>query len=86
MLLPLSFFFSVQIKEIGFSLSHPNQYFIESQQLLGSTKEIKKDERQLESSQLKPSSRTRADIPTTSSLSTTEEMELEGLEDYFAED
>ncbi|XP_034292580.1 DNA primase large subunit [Pantherophis guttatus] len=74
------------VKEIGFSLSHPNQYFIESQQLLGSTKEIKKDERQLESSQLKPSSQTRADIPTTSSLSTTEEMELEGLEDYFAED
>ncbi|XP_015672423.1 DNA primase large subunit, partial [Protobothrops mucrosquamatus] len=74
------------VKEIGFSLSHPNQYFIESQQLLGGTKEIKKDERQLESSHVKPSSGTRADIPTAPSLSTTEEMELEGLEDYFAED
>ncbi|ETE73493.1 hypothetical protein L345_00670, partial [Ophiophagus hannah] len=74
------------VKEIGFSLSHPNQYFIESQQLLGATKEIKKDERQLESFQLKHSSQTRADIPTTSSLSATEAMELEGLEDYFADD
>ncbi|KAM6459856.1 DNA primase large subunit isoform 2-T3 [Liasis olivaceus] len=74
------------VKEIGFSLSHPNQYFVESQQLLGGTKEIKKDERQLESSHLKPSSQTSRDISTTPSLSTTEEMELEGLEDYFAED
>ncbi|KAL7987979.1 hypothetical protein Chor_006898 [Crotalus horridus] len=58
------------VKEIGFSLSHPNQYFIESQQLLGGSKEIKKDERQLESSHVKPSSGTRADIPTAPSLNT----------------
>lgn len=34
---------TLQIDDAGFSLNHPNQYFIESQKLLGGGKEVKKE-------------------------------------------
>uniref|UniRef100_UPI00398E73E3 DNA primase large subunit n=1 Tax=Pristiophorus japonicus TaxID=55135 RepID=UPI00398E73E3 len=37
------------IEEVGFSLSHPNQYFIESQKLLSGSRDIKKESSQPES-------------------------------------
>ncbi|XP_066465587.1 DNA primase large subunit [Tiliqua scincoides] len=73
------------VSEIGFSLNHPNQYFAESQQLLSGAKEIKKEQRQPESSQPKHNSQGTVSTAA-SSLSTTEAMELEGLEACFAED
>uniref|UniRef100_A0A803SZ03 DNA primase large subunit n=1 Tax=Anolis carolinensis TaxID=28377 RepID=A0A803SZ03_ANOCA len=75
------------VSDIGFSLNHPNQYFVESQQLLGGVKEMKKEQRQPENSQPKYSNQ--KSVTTNSTLSSSnapEEMELEGLEDYFAED
>lgn len=36
-------FFSGQVEDTSFSLSHPNQYFLESQKLLGGGKDIKRD-------------------------------------------
>ncbi|XP_055491027.1 DNA primase large subunit [Leucoraja erinacea] len=39
------------IDEIGFSLNHPNQYFIESQKILNSSRDTKKESNQPESSQ-----------------------------------
>nr|XP_028578493.1 DNA primase large subunit isoform X1 [Podarcis muralis] len=75
------------VNDTGFSLNHPNQYFAESQQLLGGIKDIKKEQRQPENSQPKHSSQTSINkTSTSSSVNTTEEMELEGLDDYFAED
>lgn len=42
--LPLNFLASSkQIEDAGFSLNHPNQYFTESQRLLGGGREIKKE-------------------------------------------
>uniref|UniRef100_A0A803TCG0 DNA primase large subunit n=1 Tax=Anolis carolinensis TaxID=28377 RepID=A0A803TCG0_ANOCA len=80
-------YFSSMVSDIGFSLNHPNQYFVESQQLLGGVKEMKKEQRQPENSQPKYSNQ--KSVTTNSTLSSSnapEEMELEGLEDYFAED
>ncbi|XP_067884446.1 DNA primase large subunit [Heterodontus francisci] len=44
------------IEEVGFSLNHPNHYFIESQKLLNSSRDIKKEFSQPESSQCSQSS------------------------------
>ena len=44
----LSSLLSEQIEEASFSLNHPNQYFIESQKVLGGGKDIK---REMETSQ-----------------------------------
>ncbi|XP_062981880.1 DNA primase large subunit [Elgaria multicarinata webbii] len=75
------------VDDIGFSLNHPNQYFAESQQQLSGIKETKKEQRQPESSQPKQSSQKSINTASPpSSLNKTEEMELEGLEEYFAED
>ncbi|KAJ7341219.1 hypothetical protein JRQ81_005074 [Phrynocephalus forsythii] len=76
------------VTDIGFSVNHPNQYFVESQQLLGGGKEMKKEPRQPDNPQLKHNSlqSNSTTTPAPSSLSTTEEMELDGLEDYFTED
>ncbi|XP_053142474.1 DNA primase large subunit isoform X2 [Hemicordylus capensis] len=75
------------VDDTGFSLNHPNQYFAESQQLLNGAKEIKKEQRQSENSQPKYGSQKNTNISTTPApLDTTEGMELDGLEDYFAED
>lgn len=38
----LSFFWE-QIEDASFSLNHPNQYFIESQKVLGGGKDIKRE-------------------------------------------
>lgn len=40
--LSLSFFVE-QIEDASFSLNHPNQYFIESQKILGGGKDIKRE-------------------------------------------
>lgn len=32
-----------QVEDVSFSLSHPNQYFIESQKILGGGKEVKRE-------------------------------------------
>lgn len=37
------FFFSEQTEDANFSLNHPNQYFIESQKVLGGGKDIKRE-------------------------------------------
>ncbi|XP_060091353.1 DNA primase large subunit isoform X2 [Heteronotia binoei] len=77
------------VNDIGWSLNHPNQYFIESQQLLSGIKEIKKEQKQPENFQPKHGSQkslNTATASTSSSLNPIEEMELEGLDDCFTDD
>ncbi|XP_077164053.1 DNA primase large subunit isoform X2 [Paroedura picta] len=79
------------VSDIGWSLNHPNQYFIESQQLLSGIKEIKKEQKQPDNCQPKQNSQkslntATATTSTTSPLNPIEEMELEGLDDCFTED
>lgn len=44
-------FFSGQVEDTAFSLSHPNQYYLESQKLLGGGKDTKRDVDTLQKSQ-----------------------------------
>ncbi|KAM9003743.1 DNA primase large subunit isoform X1 [Sarcophilus harrisii] len=70
-----------------FSLNHPNQYFFESQKLLNGGREVRKEPSQPEVSQTKQSvqktSNSTSSLP--SSLDSTLEMDMEGLEGYFSE-
>ncbi|XP_074847205.1 DNA primase large subunit [Carettochelys insculpta] len=75
------------VADIGFSLNHPNQYFVESQKLLSGGREVKKEPGEPENSQQNLNSQkstSSCSIPTSSNTST--ETEMEGLDAYFTED
>ncbi|NXA40035.1 PRI2 primase, partial [Eudromia elegans] len=81
------FEFTHDIEDIGFSLNHPNQYFAESQRLLSGGREVKKEPSHLGTSQQRSSGQESMNSNSTpASSSTATDAELEGLEEYFAED
>lgn len=74
------------VDDCGFSLNHPNQFFIESQRILSGGKDIKKEFIQPETPQPKPSVQKTKDVSSAlSSLNSSLEVDMEGLEDYFSE-
>ncbi|XP_060225803.1 DNA primase large subunit isoform X2 [Meriones unguiculatus] len=73
------------VDDCGFSLNHPNQFFVESQRVLTGGKDIKKESSQPETPQHRPSVQKSRDAASAlASLDSSLEMELEGLEDYFS--
>lgn len=77
----------MQVDDIGFSLNHPNQYFTESQRLLNGGRELKKELSNSGNSQQKNNSQEGMNSNSTpTSLNATADAELEGLDEYFAED
>ncbi|XP_049750883.1 DNA primase large subunit isoform X1 [Elephas maximus indicus] len=73
------------VDDCGFSLSHPNQFFIESQRILNGGKDIKKEPVQPETPQPKPSVQKTKDVSSAlASLNSSLEMDMEELEDYFS--
>lgn len=74
------------VDDCGFSLSHPNQFFFESQRILNGGKDIKKESSQPEAPQPKPSVQKNKDASSAlASLNSSMEMDMEGLEDYFSQ-
>ncbi|XP_007943821.1 DNA primase large subunit [Orycteropus afer afer] len=72
------------VDDCGFSLTHPNQFFFESQRILNGGKDIKKESIQPET-QPKPSAQKTKDASSAlASLNSSLEMDMEGLEDYFS--
>ncbi|XP_072134212.1 DNA primase large subunit isoform X2 [Mobula birostris] len=69
------------IDEVGFSLSHPNQYFIESQKLLSSSRDVKKESSQPESTQRSQGSHSQREVSSRVSKTTskTESTDIEGI-------
>ncbi|XP_059838257.1 DNA primase large subunit isoform X2 [Hypanus sabinus] len=69
------------IDEVGFSLSHPNQYFIESQKLLNSSRDAKKESSQPESTQRNQGSQPQREVNSSVSKTTskTELTNIEGI-------
>lgn len=78
--------FPVQVDDCGFSLNHPNQFFMESQRILNGGKDIKKEPIQLEAPPPQPSVPKTKDAPSAlAALNSSLEMDMEGLEHYFSE-
>ncbi|XP_072264568.1 DNA primase large subunit [Pyxicephalus adspersus] len=71
------------VDDCGFSLNHPNQYFIESQKLLTGGQEIKKEQTSGESSQSNPQSQITSS--SSSALMNTQSEDMEDLEQFFNE-
>lgn len=81
----VNIYFLGQVDDCGFSLNHPNQFFVESQRVLTGGKDIKKESSQPETLQHRPSvQKSRDAMSASASLDSSLEMELEGLEDYFS--
>ncbi|KQL59505.1 DNA primase large subunit [Amazona aestiva] len=75
------------VDDIGFSLNHPNQYFTESQRLLNGGRELKKEISNSGNSQQKNNSQEGMNSNSTpTSSKAAADAELEGLDEYFAED
>nr|XP_020016437.1 DNA primase large subunit isoform X4 [Castor canadensis] len=73
------------VDDCGFSLNHPNQFFLESQRLLTGGKDIKKESIHPETPQPKPSVQKPKDASSAlASLNSSLDMDLEGLEEYFS--
>ncbi|XP_036173379.1 DNA primase large subunit isoform X1 [Myotis myotis] len=74
------------VDDCGFSLNHPNQFFIESQRILNGGKDMKKEPIQPETPQPKPSVQKTKDASSAlASLNSSQEVDMEGLEDYFSD-
>ncbi|KAJ8787624.1 hypothetical protein J1605_022939 [Eschrichtius robustus] len=72
------------VDDCGFSLSHPNQFFFESQRILSGGKDVKKESVQPETPQPKPSVQRSKDVSSAlASLNSSLEMDLEGLEELL---
>lgn len=71
------------VDDCGFSLNHPNQYFMESQKLLTGGQEIKKEQASLDSSQA--NSQSQIASSSSSALMSTQSDEVEDLEQFFNE-
>ncbi|XP_029451536.1 DNA primase large subunit isoform X2 [Rhinatrema bivittatum] len=70
------------VDDCGFSLNHPNQYFVESQKLLTGGRDVKKESNIPESSQTKASSQKSASMVSSSNITNS----AEDLEEFFSED
>ncbi|XP_078397960.1 DNA primase large subunit isoform X4 [Cetorhinus maximus] len=75
------------IDEVGFSLSHPNQYFIESQKFLSGSRDVKKESSQPENSQRSQGSQPTRSTSTCASKPTSQAVsaDMEGLEELLSE-
>ncbi|XP_045150778.1 DNA primase large subunit [Echinops telfairi] len=74
------------VDDCGFSLNHPNQFFVESQRILNGGKDIKKESIQPETPQPKPSVPKAKDASATvAALNSSLDIDMAGLEDYFSE-
>ncbi|KAM6185845.1 DNA primase large subunit isoform 2-T2 [Rhynchocyon petersi] len=74
------------VDDCGFSLNHPNQFFMESQRILNGGKDIRKESVQSETPQPKTSVQKTKDASSAlASLNSSLEMDVEGLEDYFSD-
>ncbi|XP_041044576.1 DNA primase large subunit isoform X3 [Carcharodon carcharias] len=75
------------IDEVGFSLSHPNQYFIESQKFLSGSRDVKKESSQPENSQRSQGSQPTRSTSTCASKPASQAVsaDIEGLEELLSE-
>lgn len=77
---------SQQIDDAGFSLNHPNQYFMESQKLLGGGKEVKKEAEAPPTGQENTASNDPS-VPPSHQHTTTQALDDMGdLDSYFADE
>lgn len=77
---------SKQIDDAGFSLNHPNQYFMESQKLLSGGKEVKKEAEMQHRGQENTASNDPS-VPPSRQHSTTQALEDMGdLDSYFVDE
>ncbi|GCB72422.1 hypothetical protein scyTo_0006297 [Scyliorhinus torazame] len=74
-------------EEVGFSLNHPNQYFIESQKLLNGSRDIKKESSQPENQQRNQGSQSTRGTSACVSKPTSqaESADMEGLEELLSD-
>lgn len=70
-----------QVEDVSFSLSHPNQYFIESQKILGGGKDLKREGDTPQRSQENAAARA-APGPTANTTGNLAEM-TEDLDSFF---
>lgn len=76
----------IQIDDAGFSLNHPNQYFMESQKLLGGGKEVKKEVEVSQKGQESTSSNGPS-VPSSQQKSSTQAVDdLGDLDSYFLDE
>lgn len=74
------------MEDSSFSLSHPNQYFLESQKLLGGGKDIKREAEAPQRSQ-ESSSATARTVQEAATKATQDLAEMtEGLDSYFQDE
>ncbi|GAA6101471.1 DNA primase large subunit isoform X1 [Tachysurus ichikawai] len=74
------------IDDTGFSLNHPNQYFIESQRLLSGGKEVKKEAEMPQRGQENTSSNVPSVPPSRQSSTTQAVDDIGDLESYFLDE
>lgn len=74
------------MEDSSFSLSHPNQYFLESQRLLGGGRDIKREAEAPPRSQESSGGTTRAAEEATTKASQDLAEMTEGLDSYFQDD
>lgn len=78
--------FPEQVDDCGFSLNHPNQFFVESQRILNGGKDIKKESSQLEMPHTKPSvQKPKGASSALASLNSSLDTDMEDLEAYFSQ-
>lgn len=70
-----------QVEDVSFSLNHPNQYFIESQKILGGGKDLKREAETPQRSQENPAARA-ARGPAANATGSLDEM-TEDLDSFF---
>lgn len=70
-----------QVEDVSFSLSHPNQYFIESQKILGGGKDLKREAETPQRSQENPAARA-ARGPAANATGSLDEM-AQDLDSFF---
>lgn len=76
--------FPVQVDDCGFSLSHPNQFFFESQKILNGGKDLKKESTQPETPQPRANVQKSKDASSAlASLNSSLEMDMEELEELL---
>lgn len=73
------------VDDCGFSLNHPNQFFDESQRVLHGGKDIKKESVQPETQAKAGVQKSKDASSALSSLNSSLEADMEGLEDYFSQ-
>lgn len=75
------------MEDSSFSLSHPNQYFLESQKLLGGGRDIKREAEAPQRSQESSSATARAAQEEAPTKATQDLAEMtEGLDSYFQDE